>query len=60
LQNASSQSFVDMVKAVKQRASSEHAKIVKLKDGKLSINIPEDWGVTQTGEGGGDDSGDDE
>ena len=42
-----------MVKAVKQRASSEHAKIVKLKDGKISINIPEDWGVTQTGKGGG-------
>ena len=45
-----------MVKAVKKRASSEHAKIVKLKDGKLSINIPEDWGVTQQEGGGGDGS----
>ena len=42
-----------MVKTVKKRASSEHAKIVKLKDGKISINIPEGWGVTQR-EGGGD------
>ena len=38
-----------MVKAVKQRASSEHAKTVKLKDNKLSMNIPEDWGATQGG-----------